>query len=190
MGCAPQETTNEISLSLRAAVWTIAALVAASALGWADESGLSRRQAFARASALRAIGERIFFDASLSASGNVACATCRDPDHAFGPANARAVQFGGKDGRQAGVRAVPSRLPLLSPFEMANESAAALAASIRQTAYADELRKVVGEHRFADDEAVVAGVAEALEGFEQDERFYPYSSKYDAYLVGRAKLSP
>ena len=214
----------------------MAALVAVSALGQAEASGLSRRQAFARASALRAIGEKIFFDASLSASGNVACATCHNPDHAFGPANARAVQFGGKDGRQAGLRAVPSltylqvvpqftehyheseddgdasvdagptggltwdgrvdrgrdqaRLPLFSPFEMANESTAALAARMRQTAYADELRKVVGEHRFADDEAVVAGVAEALEGFEQDERFYPYSSKYDAYLVGRAKLSP
>jgi cytochrome c peroxidase len=81
-----------------------------------------------------------------------------------------------------------ARLPLFSPFEMANESAAALAARIRQTPYADELRKVVGEHRFADDEVVVAAVAETLEGFEQDERFYPYSSKYDAYLVGRAKL--
>ena len=38
----------------------------------------------------------------------MACATCHDPDRAFGPANALAVQRGGKDIRQPGLRAVPS----------------------------------------------------------------------------------
>jgi cytochrome c peroxidase len=214
----------------------MSALVTASALGQTSESGLSRAEAFARAGGLRAVGEKIFFDASLSASGRVACATCHHPDHAFGPADGRAVQLGGKDGRQPGLRAVPSlkylqvvpqftehyheseddgdasvdngptggltwdgridrgrdqaRLPLFSPFEMANDSSTALAARVRQAPYADELRKIVGVHRFADDEGVVAGITEALEVFEQDERFYPYSSKYDAYLAGRATLSP
>jgi len=221
---------------IRAVLCAISALVAASVLSRASETGLSRADAFARANALRAVGEKIFFDASLSASGRMACASCHNPDRAFGPADARAVQLGGRDGRQPGLRAVPSltylqavpqftehfhesedeadasvdngptgglmwdgrvdrgreqaRLPLFSPFEMANESSADLAARIRQAPYADELRRIVGDRRLADDEGAVAAVAEALEVFEQDERFYPYSSKYDAYLAGKAVLSP
>ena len=38
----------------------------------------------------------------------MACATCHDPNHAFGPANALPVQLGGGDLRQPGLRAVPS----------------------------------------------------------------------------------
>jgi len=220
----------------QAVVCTMSALVTTSALCQGSDAGLSRAEAFARASALRAIGEKIFFDTSLSDSGRIACATCHDPDHAFGPANALAVQPGGKDGQQPGLRAAPSlkylqvvppftehfhesdddadasvdngptggltwdgrvdrgreqaRLPLFSPYEMANDSSAALAARVRQAPYAGELAKIVGQRRFADDEGAVAGIAEALEVFEQDERFYPYSSKYDAYLAGKATLSP
>jgi cytochrome c peroxidase len=220
---------------LQAVVCAMLALVAASAFGQRAEHGLSRAQAFARAGALKAIGEKMFFDPSLSASGKLACATCHDPDHAFGPADARPVELGGADGRQPGLRAVPSlkylqavppftehyhesedeadasvdngptgglmwdgradrgrdqaRLPLFSPFEMANASSADLAARIRHASCAEDLRKLIGERRFAEDERVVAGAAEALEAFEQDERFYPYSSKFDAYLAGKARLS-
>lgn len=54
------------------------------------------------------LGREIFFDRSLSASGRMACATCHDPDHAYGPPNGLAVQLGGAGLDQAGVRAVPS----------------------------------------------------------------------------------
>ncbi|HZV67185.1 MAG TPA: cytochrome c peroxidase [Telluria sp.] len=54
------------------------------------------------------LGKRLFFDASLSASGKMSCATCHDPDHAYGPPNDLAVQLGGSDLKQAGTRAVPS----------------------------------------------------------------------------------
>ena len=47
-------------------------------------------------------------DPSLSGSGKVACSSCHDPAHAFGPANALPVQMGGGDLRQPGLRAVPS----------------------------------------------------------------------------------
>jgi cytochrome c peroxidase len=60
------------------------------------------------AAAMTAVGRALFFDASLSASGKVACATCHDPRRAFGPPNDSAVQRGGADGRQYGVRSVPS----------------------------------------------------------------------------------
>ncbi|HEX3859400.1 MAG TPA: cytochrome-c peroxidase, partial [Pseudolabrys sp.] len=137
-------------------------------------NGLTRAEANARAVALEALGRKLFADPSLSASGQMACATCHDPQHAFGPPNALSVQLGGKDMKQPGLRAVPSlkylqvtpqftehffesddegdesvdngptggltwdgrvdrrrdqaRVPLLSPFEMANSSVGDVAA--------------------------------------------------------------
>ena len=198
---------------------------------------LTRPQAYARAAQLAALGRRLFADPSLSVSGRMACTTCHDPDHAFGPPNALPVQFGGADMHQPGQRAVPSlkylqavpqftehyyesedegddsidngptggltwdgrvdrgrdqaRIPLLSPFEMANADAGAVVAKARQASYADELRKIFGTAIFDDTEKAFAGIVEALEVFQQDYRtFYPYSSKYDAYLAGRAELTP
>jgi cytochrome c peroxidase len=57
---------------------------------------------------LTSLGRRLFFEHALSASGQLACATCHSPDHAFGPPNRLPVQFGGVDGRLPGLRAVPS----------------------------------------------------------------------------------
>ena len=50
----------------------------------------------------------MFRDPRLSPSGQVACATCHSPDHAFGPPNALPVQHAGGDTRQPGLRATPS----------------------------------------------------------------------------------
>ncbi len=55
-----------------------------------------------------ALGKQIFFDASLSASGKMSCASCHSPEHAYGPPNGRAVQLGGADMRLPGTRSVPS----------------------------------------------------------------------------------
>jgi cytochrome c peroxidase len=53
-------------------------------------------------------GRRLFFDKTLSASGKMACATCHDPDHAYGPPNDMPMQPGGPELSDAGTRAVPS----------------------------------------------------------------------------------
>ena len=58
--------------------------------------------------AVAALGRKAFFDASLSASGRLACATCHDPAHAHAPGNALAVQLGGARLDRPGARAVPS----------------------------------------------------------------------------------
>jgi len=63
--------------------------------------------------ALTALGRAMFFDAKLSASGRVSCASCHDPAHAYGPPNALAVQPGGgvppdESGNPGGFRAAPS----------------------------------------------------------------------------------
>src|SRR3954463_14335966 len=54
------------------------------------------------------LGRKIFFDPSLSASGQMSCATCHDPAHAHAQANALAVQSGGANLDVPGFRAVPS----------------------------------------------------------------------------------
>ncbi|HTA20958.1 MAG TPA: cytochrome c peroxidase [Polyangia bacterium] len=54
------------------------------------------------------VGEKIFADKSLSASGQLACATCHDPAHAYSSPNNLAVQLGGPTMSSPGTRAVPS----------------------------------------------------------------------------------
>jgi len=59
-------------------------------------------------SAMAKLGRDIFFDASLSSSGKISCASCHSPDHAYGPPNDGPVMLGGPDLTQPGIRAVPS----------------------------------------------------------------------------------
>jgi cytochrome c peroxidase len=62
-------------------------------------------------SAIASLGQKMFFDPSLSASGKMSCASCHNPAHAYAPANSLAAQLGGPDMRQQGDRAVPSLTP-------------------------------------------------------------------------------
>ena len=59
-------------------------------------------------SAQAALGEKIFSDVSLSASGRQACASCHSPDNAHAPANDLPVQLGGPLMDQQGSRSAPS----------------------------------------------------------------------------------
>jgi cytochrome c peroxidase len=59
-------------------------------------------------STLAQIGEQIFNDRSLSASGRQSCASCHNPTRSYGPPNDRDVQLGGSDLRTEGVRPPPS----------------------------------------------------------------------------------
>lgn len=54
------------------------------------------------------LGRQLFFDPTLSASGRMSCATCHDPAHAYGPADARATALGGPQLDRPGLRSVPS----------------------------------------------------------------------------------
>jgi cytochrome c peroxidase len=197
-------------------LWIFVLLCAVAAAAYAEERGQSRQAVYAEARALTVLGRALFSDPALSASGRLACASCHDPAAAYGPPGAEAVRRGGADLRQAGRRAVPSlrylqavppftehyfepedegdpsidngptggltwdgrvdrardqaRLPLLSPFEMANPGPRAVALRVGLP---------------------FARIVAALEAFEQDPaQFYPYSSRYDAYLAGRAELTP
>jgi len=83
-----------------------------------------------------------------------------------------------------------ARLPLFSPLEMGNPDAAAVVARVARSPYAARFRATFGEHVFDDPELAFKGVLLALETFQQSPAdFYPYSSKYDAWLRRQASLS-
>ena len=83
-----------------------------------------------------------------------------------------------------------ARIPLLSAFEMANRDPAEFAVRLRCTAYAGEFRPIFGDTVLADPEKTFEAALEALEVYQQSSaEFYPYSSKYDSYLAGKAELT-
>jgi cytochrome c peroxidase len=59
-------------------------------------------------SLLAQIGQQIFHDPSLSASGKQSCASCHDPERGFGPPGHGDVQLGGPNLDQQGLRPPPS----------------------------------------------------------------------------------
>jgi cytochrome c peroxidase len=59
-------------------------------------------------SAMARLGRDIFFDASLSSSGKIACSSCHSPDRAYGTPNDGPVMLGGPTLTLPGMRAVPS----------------------------------------------------------------------------------
>jgi cytochrome c peroxidase len=80
-------------------------LVAEPALPWGADP--PSHQAYERAAAIAAVGQQLFTDTRLSASGSVSCASCHDPANHFSPANALSVQRGGAQLDQQGTRATP-----------------------------------------------------------------------------------
>src|SRR5579863_9872358 len=58
--------------------------------------------------ALAVIGRQIFFDARLSASGRLACASCHSPSDAYGPPGGGAAPRGGARLDRPPLRTVPS----------------------------------------------------------------------------------
>ena len=93
------------------------------------------------------------------------------------------------DGRAASVHEQAS-LPLLSPFEMANTSEGEVVKRLARGPSAALFRATLGDKVLADPALAFKGVVLALEVFQQSPAdFYPYDSKYDAFLRGKARLS-
>lgn len=59
-------------------------------------------------SAMAQLGNFIFYDTTLSSSGQMSCASCHSPEHHYGPPNSGAVMLGGPNMTLQGARAVPS----------------------------------------------------------------------------------
>jgi cytochrome c peroxidase len=207
------------------------------------------------------LGREIFFDPRLSSSGRLACASCHNPRHAYGPPGDASAMLGGPLLKRQGVRAVPSLTylerqpnfsigpddaeneavnlatlaargrgaariqknagnaaagagnlvpqgglfwdgradtlqqqalyPLTSPFEMDGGSAATVAARLRLSSYAGRIAALFGEAVFDRPDFAVAEAMFAVARYQIEEpSFHPYTSKFDYWLEGRARLSP
>ncbi|PUA16340.1 cytochrome-c peroxidase [Glaciimonas sp. PCH181] len=184
--------------------------------------------------AMTTMGRVLFFDASLSASGKMSCASCHSPSHAFGPPNNLAVQLGGKEMKTLGTRAAPSlrylqtvpaftehfhdndgddsidagptgghnwdgrassahdqaRIPLLSRHEMGNASPNDVVNKLKKSPNAALFGQTFGEDIFNDQAQAFTAMLMALEVFQESPAdFYPYTSKYDAFLRHQTPLN-
>jgi cytochrome c peroxidase len=215
-------------------------------------------------SAMAQLGRKLFHDKGLSGSGQVACASCHDSAHAYGPPSAISVVIGGPDMHTSGVRAVPSLRylyrqppfsvgpdtssgdndtpvtvqqkaqqaighdkvlksaqapqaaavnlvpqgglfwdgrvdtlqsqasgPLFNPAEMAASTPEAVVKELERPAYAETFRALFGPNVFNDTKLLSSEAMFALARFQvEDSSFHPFTSKYDAWLEGKARMTP
>jgi cytochrome c peroxidase len=93
------------------------------------------------------------------------------------------------DGR-AGSLHEQATIPLLAANEMANAGPADVAMKLSRAAYAPQFRVAFGAGIFKDPHRAYEAALQALEAFQQvPEEFYPYSSRYDAFLRGELELT-
>jgi cytochrome c peroxidase len=254
----------------RTIVWSLGAGLLAGAVFAAEPQTLPGanpkpvhliRRPVAPLSAMARLGRDIFFDARLSSSGKIACASCHSPDHAYGPPNDASVMLGGPDLTLQGARAVPSLTylerqpdfsigpekedendnvaslaqqaaagkgavrvekiatqtaqsanivpqgglfwdgradtlqiqasgPMLDPREMDGGSIEIIAEKLRNAPYAKKFAALFGERVFKDTRLLVTEATFAVGRYQFEEpSFHPYTSKYDYWLEGKARLS-
>lgn len=78
--------------------------------------------------------------------------------------------------------------PFLNPLEMNNPDKRTVVEKV-QSAYAQEFMNEFGSDVFADPEKAYDRIAEVIATFERTPVFSPFSSKYDAFLEGKATLT-
>jgi cytochrome c peroxidase len=211
-------------------------------------------------SAMAELGRLIFFDTTLSSSGQMSCASCHSPQHAYGPPDPSAIMRGGPHLSRQGVRTVPSLMylerqpafsigpdneenenvdltqrialsraapratktasqpaaaaanlvpqgglfwdgradtlqdqalvPLLNLLEMDGGSVERIAGKLRQAPYAARFAQLFGASVFAEARRAVAEALFAVGRYQiEDASFHPYSSKFDFWLEGKARLT-
>lgn len=215
---------NRPKLRWRVLGWTplLAFLVSCGGGGGADLPGPTEP---AGLSATAQLGQKIFNDVSLSASGKQSCASCHVATAGLAQSNDLPAQLGGPlmnlqgqrispsirylstntafffaadgtptggffwDGRAASLQEQAGQ-PFLNPVEMANESKADVVALLAKTPYASEFKAQFGSGIFSDVDSAFQRITIALQQYQlEDSDFKPFSSKYDAFLRGKAQLS-
>lgn len=84
-----------------------------------------------------------------------------------------------------------ARIPLLSGHEMANGTQASVVAKLRNGRHAQTFRQVFGNDILDNEDTAFRAALMVLEVFQETpSEFYPYDSKYDAFLRKQVKLSP
>ena len=92
------------------------------------------------------------------------------------------------DGR-ADTLALQALGPLLNPLEMNNPDRKSVVDKIARSGYANLFKQEFGANIFADTDAAFIQIGVAIEAFERS-ALQPFSSRYDAFVRGQARLSP
>jgi cytochrome c peroxidase len=79
--------------------------------------------------------------------------------------------------------------PFLNPLEMNNRDKAAVVNKVRVSPYASLFLTVYGPVSLLNTDSAYNLIAKAIATYERTAEFKPFSSKYDAYLAGKATLT-
>lgn len=81
------------------------------------------------------------------------------------------------------------KAPLLDPDEMNNRDPYQIAQKIAAAPYADDFRREFGDV-ISNPQATMTALGQSVEAFLTSDEMAPFSSKYDDYIRGKAKLTP
>jgi cytochrome c peroxidase len=95
-----------------------------------------------------------------------------------------------RDGRASDLAAQATQ-PFVTPFEMANASAAEVVAKLQTSqASLQQFIAVYGADALNNPAVALVDMGQAIAAYEkEDPSFHPFSSKYDAWVSGKAELS-
>ncbi|WP_118184578.1 cytochrome-c peroxidase [Paraburkholderia phosphatilytica] len=80
--------------------------------------------------------------------------------------------------------------PMLNPVEMANTSADEVVAKLQKSKYAETLKQLFGANIFDNHDLVISEAMFAIGRYQfEDNSFHEFTSKYDYWLEGKARLS-
>lgn len=92
------------------------------------------------------------------------------------------------DGRAATLQE-QAKGPFLNPLEMANPDEASVVEKVRQADYAPLFQQVYGQAALDDVDKAYNRIADAIAAFERTPVFARFTSKYDYFLAGKARLT-
>ncbi len=92
------------------------------------------------------------------------------------------------DGRAATLQAQASG-PLLNKLEMNNPDIATVQQKLKAAPYASQIRALYGSTSLDTPDSAMSALTDAIAAFETTGLLHRFSSKYDAYLAGKATLT-
>jgi len=108
----------------------------------------------------------------------------------FGFSVQQRAYIGGQfwDGRATDLPS-QAKVPLLNPTEMNNTSVASLVAKVQSGKFANALKQLYGATIFSDPTNAFNAIVDAISQFERIPAVSPFTSKFDAFLQGKAQLT-
>jgi len=171
-------------------IWLVLAAVMLCGLAWLGWHEVHKPIHTQQLSAKARLGEQVFHDTTLSASGQQSCASCHLKE--FGHASARGLEIGGSQMQFSGDRNTPSLRYLWrnTGLQFDEEGKASVVAKLSRTAYAAEFERVFGKDIWQQTDKAFAGMTQALASYQTEVTdFHPFDSVFDRVSQGQASFS-